>query len=173
MKYLVVLSFALLLVLVSGSFAQQANDVPANDKETDLALARSEKTSTDTPAEKKDNAGYQTKNPKTGENILKSLGGLPKEYKLHPTFPDLTGSIVPLRFDIPGSSAQKVAVELSIYNNLGQKIKTVFSGDLAAGSYEVLWQADDENGLRAGSGAYYALFKTEFFQQILKVTLTE
>lgn len=140
----------------------------------DMLLVRNEQTLKEVPGKGKRDSGYEaTEDSDTPENHLKSIGGrIPKEYKLYPAFPEPGGSVIPLHFDIPRLSGPAAAVELTIYNNLGQKINTVYQGELAAGSYEILWQADNQDGLPAGPGTYYAIFKTEFFQQVMKIVLT-
>lgn len=157
-------------VSLAGSKSPEENSPVSRD----LALARSEQALKETPVEGQREKGYETaENSDIPENHLKSLGGrIPKEYKLYPTFPESGGSVIPLHFDIPRLSGPAAAVELTMYNNLGQKIKTVYQGELAAGSYEILWQADNQDGLPVGPGTYYAIFKTEFFQQVMKVVLT-
>lgn len=207
MKLTVLLSFALLLMLLMNSFAEESNHKKAPDgaasdtlstmnthsqnstraslpgselsKENspgsrDILLAHSEQALKETPGKEQLGSGYEAKeNSDISENHLKSLGGrIPKEYRLYPAFPESGGSIVPLHFDIPRLSGPAAAVELTIYNNLGQKINTVYQGELAAGSYEISWQANNQDGLPVGPGTYYAIFKTEFFQQVMKIVLT-
>lgn len=102
-----------------------------------------------------------------------AVTGTPKEYKLYPIFPDSDASAIPLRFDIPASTRPSETVELTLYNHLGQPVKTLFEGKLSPGSYQLLWPMSGENVLRLPAGAYYLTFKTEFFQEVRKLTLRD
>jgi len=102
-----------------------------------------------------------------------AAAGTPKEYKLYPIFPDSDASAIPLCFDIPASAGPSETVELTLYNHLGQRVKTLFEGKLSAGSYQLSWEPLQENGLRLPAGAYYLAFKTEFFQEVRKLTLLD
>jgi hypothetical protein len=161
----------------SSKTFSDSNQSLDNLKPTTVRFARNEMPPAESPAntrEEESNPARETvKNDRTVKQTIQYLGGLPGEYKLHPAFPDPVTSAIPLRFDIPNSSGPEIAVELSIYNTLGEKINTLFEGELGAGRYEIQWQENAEGGDQVGPGVYYALFKTEFFQQVRKVTLTE
>ncbi len=43
---------------------------------------------------------------------------------------------------------------VSIYNTLGQKVRTLVNGNFEAGRYQLLWNGTDENGLEVSSGVY-------------------
>lgn len=102
-----------------------------------------------------------------------AVAGTPKEYKLYPIFPDSDASAISLRFDIPAAAGSSEMVELTLYNHLGQRVKTIFEGKLSAGCYQLLWPLSGENGPRLPGGAYYLTFKTEFFQEVRKLSLRD
>ena len=56
-----------------------------------------------------------------------------------------------ISYYIPESSH----VELSIYNILGQKVKTLISTHQDAGEYALNWNGLDENGTRLSNGIYF------------------
>jgi len=56
-----------------------------------------------------------------------------------------------IRYYIPESSH----VELSIYNILGQKVKTLISTHKDAGEYALTWNGLDENGTQLSNGIYF------------------
>ena len=65
----------------------------------------------------------------------------------HPNpFNDTTG--IPYRLAAPGP------VRLAIYNNLGQPVRTLVNEFQAAGSYQVSWDARDEQGAAVATGVY-------------------
>lgn len=45
---------------------------------------------------------------------------------------------------------------LEIFNVTGQKVRTLFSGELQAGVYRMLWEGKDENGANMPSGIYFS-----------------
>ncbi len=69
-------------------------------------------------------------------------------YRNHPNPVYLSTSI---HYYIPESSH----VELTIYNILGQKVKTLISTKQDAGEYALTWNGLDENGNRLSSGIYF------------------
>jgi formylglycine-generating enzyme required for sulfatase activity len=56
-------------------------------------------------------------------------------------------------------------VVLSIYNVLGQKVKTLLEGYSVAGEHTVVWDGDIENGDRASAGIY--LYRLKYENRVL------
>lgn len=57
-----------------------------------------------------------------------------------------------IRFNLP----QPMAVSLSIYDMLGQRIRTLLSNEYRqAGNYSVVWNGRDRTGQRTASGVYF------------------
>ncbi len=94
--------------------------------------------------------------------------GLPEHYKLYPNFPNPFNPSTTLRFDIP-KGTKPVEVELSIYNILGQKVKTLFAGTVGAGQYEVTWNGRSNTENEVAGGIYFAILKTQHYQQTIKL----
>lgn len=46
-------------------------------------------------------------------------------------------------------------VELTIYNMVGQTIRTLVKGTMSAGEYSVNWNSTDDNGQRVAAGVYF------------------
>ena len=55
-----------------------------------------------------------------------------------------------IKFGLPNSGN----VKLSIYNMLGQEIKTLVNNSLNAGTYSIIWDGTNNNGIKVTSGAY-------------------
>ncbi len=55
-----------------------------------------------------------------------------------------------IRYELPSATA----VELSVFDVAGRKVKTLVSGHQAAGSHAVLWLGDDVDGRPVASGVY-------------------
>jgi flagellar hook assembly protein FlgD len=67
--------------------------------------------------------------------------------------------------------------ELTVYNILGQKVRTVFSGIQDAGQRRVVWDGRNDTGVAAASGVYIYRIETRSlddgraFQQSRKMIL--
>jgi len=46
-------------------------------------------------------------------------------------------------------------VKLTVYSILGEEIKTVYSGNLASGTYSMTWDGKDRSGYNVPSGMYF------------------
>jgi photosystem II stability/assembly factor-like uncharacterized protein len=55
----------------------------------------------------------------------------------------------------------KAFVEISIYNTLGQLVKTLVNEEQQRGNHCVLWDGKDNSGRFVAAGSYYYLLKTE------------
>jgi hypothetical protein len=62
-------------------------------------------------------------------------------------------------------------VELSIYNILGAKIKTLVNGYQAQGNYSARWLGDSESGDKVASGVYFYKLVAGDYTDIKKMTL--
>jgi hypothetical protein len=70
-----------------------------------------------------------------------------------------------ISFQLP----QKSNMELSIYNVLGQKIKTLLKETRYAGSYSTTWDGRDKNGQVVPSGIYFCKIQTEIGESSQKM----
>jgi hypothetical protein len=64
-----------------------------------------------------------------------------------------------IRYQIP--SGQNQTVQLSIYNMLGQCIRTLYHGAKPAGYYSVPWDGTDDAGRMAASGVYFIRLQSD------------
>ena len=62
-------------------------------------------------------------------------------------------------------------VTLEIYNLKGQKVYTLYDGNLAAGSYSFSWQGCDDSGAALSSGIYFIKAYSGNRTKITKLTL--
>jgi hypothetical protein len=77
---------------------------------------------------------------------------LPVTIKLFPNYPNPFNSFTNIDYQIAGASYQDV--ELSIYNLLGQKVRTLVKQSQVGGSYSVSWDGTNELGGLVSSGVY-------------------
>jgi len=47
-----------------------------------------------------------------------------------------------------------VNLTLTVYNSLGQEVRTLASGKYASGKHEITWDGRDDNGKKLASGVY-------------------
>lgn len=91
---------------------------------------------------------------------------LPKEFALHQNYPNPFNPETWISFDLP----KAVDVSITIYNTLGQKVRTLVSEASPAGTYRVLWDGSNDNGIRVASGIYIYTIKAGTFVQSRKMT---
>lgn len=84
---------------------------------------------------------------------------LPATHRLSQNYPNPFNPETVIGFALSSSED----VTLSIYNTLGQRVKTLVKTNLPAGEHFVIWDGTDESGQRAASGVYlYRLQAGEF-----------
>lgn len=109
-------------------------------------------------------------------DISSSIDGedpnLPESYSLEQNFPNPFNPITNIKFSIPNSAN----VKLTIYNLLGESVNVLLEKELQSGSYNVIWNADDQFGRKVSSGVYFyelraSSEKGSDFNQIRKMIL--
>ena len=78
-------------------------------------------------------------------------GGVPKTFQLYQNYPNPFNPTTTIKLDIASPST----AEISVYNLLGQKVKTLFSGELAATQWVTEWNGTTDNGTPVTSGVYF------------------
>ncbi len=91
----------------------------------------------------------------------------PESFTLHQNYPNPFNPETTIKFDIP----EQNFVQLSIYNLLGQKIKTLVSQNLVSGSHEIKWDGKDEFSNPVPSGIYFAQLQVNNLKQTIKLNL--
>lgn len=91
----------------------------------------------------------------------------PAVFELLPCFPNPFNPVTHIRFNLP----QSIKVELQIYNILGQKVRSLFSGRLPSGIHEIEWNGQNDAGQSAGSGIYFVRLKAQDQQKTTKAIL--
>ena len=69
------------------------------------------------------------------------------------------------------SVAHQQQVDLSVYNVLGQRIKTLVNGVVSAGTYPVQWNGTDSSGRGVSSGTYFVRMNSEEGIYVTKMML--
>jgi flagellar hook assembly protein FlgD len=93
--------------------------------------------------------------------------GIPKSFVLHPNYPNPFNPQTQIKFEIPYASN----VDLSVYNILGVKVKTLYSGQKPPGTFVFKWDGKNENDQLVSGGVYIYQLKTEKDIQMRKMIL--
>ena len=93
--------------------------------------------------------------------------GVPTEFALHDNYPNPFNPTTTLRFDLPEISD----VTLTIYNMLGQKVRTFDYQNTSAGYHSVTWNATNDYGDPVGAGVYLYQLQTKDFVKTRKMIL--
>ena len=75
---------------------------------------------------------------------------LPETYYLGQNYPNPFNPYTIIEFGLP----ERSAVDLAVYNLLGQKIKTLINESLPANNYVFEWDGTNDNGVKVASGVY-------------------
>lgn len=92
---------------------------------------------------------------------------IPRQVKLAQNYPNPFNPTTEIRFEIPTQEK----VELTIYNILGEKVKTLHSDVLAAGRYNLSWNATNDAGHQVATGVYFYELKYQNIVEVKKMLL--
>jgi len=92
---------------------------------------------------------------------------IPTEFALHENYPNPFNPSTTLRFDLPEVSN----VILTIYNMLGQKVKTFNMQSTPAGYHALKWNATNDYGDPVGAGVYLYQLQSKDFVKTRKMVL--
>ena len=86
---------------------------------------------------------------------------LPLEYILFQNYPNPFNPSTSVKFQVPKTSD----VTITIYDMLGQEVRTLFAGEVMRGNYTVNWNGFNNAGAKVVSGTYiYRMTAGEFVQ---------
>jgi hypothetical protein len=103
----------------------------------------------------------------TGSQVNASPAAPPEEYCLHPIYPNPFNPAAQLEFHLPHSCA----VDLKIYNTLGQEVAQIAMGYFDAGMHQCTWEGRNYAGDPASSGLYFFVLHTELGTAVQKALL--
>ena len=98
---------------------------------------------------------------------VKKLQVLPQVAALQQNYPNPFNPSTEIRFAIPTARG----VQLKVYNQLGQTVRTLVDRRMKAGSYSMNWDGTTEAGYQVSSGVYFYSLEAGDFSQIRKMTL--
>lgn len=102
-------------------------------------------------------------------NTVKVAIGAPSTYALSAAYPNPFAVRTNFSVSVPVSGPATV----EIYNAIGQIVKTVFNGEIEAGSKPFVWDGKDESGNELSAGTYLVRVTSGAYTESMKVTLTK
>jgi hypothetical protein len=103
------------------------------------------------------------------EEYLKKNGSItmPLQYVLYQNYPNPFNPTTHIKFSLPKAGA----VQLDIFNILGQRVLSLVDRELPAGHHTVSWDGTDSNSNQVASGVYFYRLKTDTYEQTRKMQL--
>jgi hypothetical protein len=74
-----------------------------------------------------------------------------------------------IRFQLPEAGR----VSVTIFNTLGETVRTLADKDFAAGTHTVRWNARDDRGTKVPSGMYFYQLATQHFSETKRMILAK
>ena len=99
---------------------------------------------------------------------------VPQEYQLLHNYPNPFNSSTLIQYTVgvdPHQPDRSLEVQMTTYNVLGQKIKTLVNETKMAGHYSIKWNGKDERNINVASGVYIYQLKTDKFIETQKMLL--
>ncbi|MBN1349828.1 T9SS type A sorting domain-containing protein [candidate division KSB1 bacterium] len=90
---------------------------------------------------------------------------LPVAFKLNQNYPNPFNCSTMISYLLPDAAQ----VNIEIFNTLGQKIRSLVSGKKKPGFHQILWNGEDDAGIRVASGIYMYRMQAGAYQQTKKL----
>jgi hypothetical protein len=106
----------------------------------------------------------------TDAYAAKESNGIPLQpvsYALEQNYPNPFNPATTIRYSL----AKKSDVVLEIYNTLGQRVRTLFSGAQGTGNYAITWDGTNDNGGHVASGVYFYRLRTGEYNAVRKLVM--
>jgi FlgD Ig-like domain len=84
---------------------------------------------------------------------------------------DPTRSASTFQLDLPNYFESNQPTKILIYDSKGVPLKTIFKGSMEAGSYQLSWKGDTENGNTVNEGVFIAVFENDVIREATKLIL--
>ncbi len=103
-------------------------------------------------------------------NIEMAEQPLPAEIELQQNFPNPFNPSTTIVFSVPGVQGP---VELEVFDLLGRRVRSLVADNVRSGSQSALWDGDDEDGRRVGTGVYLYRLRANGVELTRKMMLVE
>lgn len=98
---------------------------------------------------------------------IKNNTMLPQNFLLHQNYPNPFNPTTKTKFSVPSTSI----INISVYNILGERIRTLLNREYTTGSFEALWDGKNDNNISMTSGIYFIRMEAKNFSQSIKAIL--
>ena len=95
------------------------------------------------------------------------IDDLPDEFQLMQNYPNPFNPTTEIYFHL----SKQASINISIYNMLGQHVKTLVDHEYNAGAYSIIWDATNDSGHRVASGLYFYKMVTDNYIEMKKMIL--
>ena len=108
-----------------------------------------------------------------GENILGrkeiTIAPIPDQFLLYQNYPNPFNPITTIKYALPKESY----VDISVYDILGHKIKSLVKEQQTPGIKNVEWDTSNELGRKVSSGVYFYIINADDFRDIKKMLIVK
>lgn len=108
---------------------------------------------------------YQLFHDRTANSQIGDL--LPVSFELRQNFPNPFNPATQIGYDVP----EEVRVNLSVYNVLGQRVRTLVNDNVQPGRYTAVWDGKNDVGRQVSSGLYFYRLEAGKFVRTNKMLL--
>ena len=99
--------------------------------------------------------------------VADAASALPMQSALGKAYPNPFNASVAIPFVL----AREEAIQLVVYDALGQAVRTLLQGVWSAGAYQALWDARNDSGQHVGNGTYFVRLRAGGTHKMTKVML--
>ena len=96
-----------------------------------------------------------------------SVMHIPKVYGLSQNYPNPFNPTTTIKYQLP----EDTKVEITVYNILGQKVRTLVNEKKSAGYHSVIWDGKDDRNNTIGTGIYFYKISADNYSEIKKMLL--
>ncbi|MBD3386736.1 T9SS type A sorting domain-containing protein [candidate division KSB1 bacterium] len=100
-------------------------------------------------------------------DVVSTTVTAPKEYALEQNFPNPFNPETTIKYKVKEAGI----VNISIYNMAGQLVRTLVNRQMKPGSYDLVWNAKDNNGQHVSSGTYFYRMQANNFSKVQRMQL--
>lgn len=112
-----------------------------------------------------------TATPNSAGSHLNRIDLAAGSFRLHPNFPNPFNPETNIRFEVPVNSTRPEIIRLEVYNAAGQRMRTLYNGQLAGGVYEMTWDGRNGQDEALPSGTYFLHLRSNRATQSQKMIL--
>ena len=112
-----------------------------------------------------------TATPSANQTIQRNGDPISRSFALYPNYPNPFNPSTTIRFNVPDLNKSSTYVNLSVYNLTGEKVATLYDGEITGGSYDIEWNGQDDSGKPVPSGIYIYHLSSDSYQKAQKMVL--